>query len=157
MKAITLHQPWASLIAAGYKTVETRSWPTNHRGPIAIHAGRTSAYEGIRAVAEAVRPAEQFDAGAAGVVDALYSTIYPLGAVVAVANLVDCVRMDAEIIAAADPLERALGDWRSDRYGWQLADVQPIKPIPCRGAQGIWQLDMATSAAVAGAVAVGVA
>lgn len=39
MKAITLHQPWASLIALGVKTVETRSWNTNYRGTLAIHAG----------------------------------------------------------------------------------------------------------------------
>lgn len=38
MKAITLHQPWASLVALGQKSIETRSWATKHRGPIAIHA-----------------------------------------------------------------------------------------------------------------------
>lgn len=38
MKALTLHQPWASLLAAGHKTIETRSWSTPYRGPIAIHA-----------------------------------------------------------------------------------------------------------------------
>lgn len=41
VKAITLHQPWASLIAAGVKTIETRSWSTPYRGIIAIHAGVT--------------------------------------------------------------------------------------------------------------------
>lgn len=38
MKAITIWQPWASLIACGVKQYETRSWPTKYRGPIAIHA-----------------------------------------------------------------------------------------------------------------------
>lgn len=41
MKALTLHQPWASLVALGVKTVETRGWPTSHRGQLAIHAGTT--------------------------------------------------------------------------------------------------------------------
>lgn len=41
MKALTLHQPWASLVARGVKTIETRSWSTRHRGPLAIHAGST--------------------------------------------------------------------------------------------------------------------
>lgn len=41
MKALTLHQPWASLIALGVKTIETRSWSTKYRGRIAIHAGAT--------------------------------------------------------------------------------------------------------------------
>lgn len=36
---LTLHQPWATLIALGVKTIETRSWSTKYRGPIAIHAG----------------------------------------------------------------------------------------------------------------------
>lgn len=40
MKAITLWQPWASLIAIGAKKYETRSWKTNYRGPIAIHAAK---------------------------------------------------------------------------------------------------------------------
>lgn len=38
MKALTIWQPWASLIARGVKQYETRSWPTKYRGPIAIHA-----------------------------------------------------------------------------------------------------------------------
>ncbi len=38
MKAITLWQPWASLVAIGAKTIETRSWATSYRGPLAIHA-----------------------------------------------------------------------------------------------------------------------
>lgn len=41
MKALTVRQPWASLIALGVKTVETRSWSTKYRGPLAIHAGMT--------------------------------------------------------------------------------------------------------------------
>lgn len=41
MKAITIRQPWAGLIAVGEKVYETRSWPTKYRGPIAIHAGKS--------------------------------------------------------------------------------------------------------------------
>ena len=36
---LTLHQPWASLVALGVKTIETRSWSAKYRGPLAIHAG----------------------------------------------------------------------------------------------------------------------
>ena len=43
MKAITLWQPWASLIAVGAKTIETRGWATNYRGPLAIHAAKRRA------------------------------------------------------------------------------------------------------------------
>ena len=41
MKAITLTQPWATLVAIGAKRIETRSWRTFYRGPLAIHAGKT--------------------------------------------------------------------------------------------------------------------
>lgn len=41
IKAITLHQPWATLIALGAKQYETRSWPTGYRGLLVIHAGKT--------------------------------------------------------------------------------------------------------------------
>ncbi|MFE4712623.1 MULTISPECIES: ASCH domain-containing protein [unclassified Paenibacillus] len=40
MKAITIIQPWATLIAIGEKRFETRSWATKKRGPLAIHAGK---------------------------------------------------------------------------------------------------------------------
>ena len=40
MKALTIKEPWASLIINGYKTYEFRSWNTSYRGKILIHAGR---------------------------------------------------------------------------------------------------------------------
>src|SRR5262245_40552891 len=40
MKALTLTQPWATLVAIGAKRIETRSWNTNYRGPLAIHAAK---------------------------------------------------------------------------------------------------------------------
>lgn len=39
MKVITLKQPWATLVAEGIKKYEFRSWKTNYRGKILIHAG----------------------------------------------------------------------------------------------------------------------
>jgi hypothetical protein len=41
MKAISIHQPWASLIAHGEKHYETRNWKPQHRGPIIIHASKS--------------------------------------------------------------------------------------------------------------------
>lgn len=40
MKAITLYQPWATLVALGKKKIETRSWKTDYRGPLAIHVAK---------------------------------------------------------------------------------------------------------------------
>ena len=39
MKALTIKEPWATLIIDGYKKYEFRSWKTNYRGKILIHAG----------------------------------------------------------------------------------------------------------------------
>lgn len=38
MKALSIKQPWASLIAHGIKDIENRTWKTNFRGRIYIHA-----------------------------------------------------------------------------------------------------------------------
>jgi hypothetical protein len=48
MKAISIKQPWASLIAAGIKTLEIRQWSTEHRGPLLIVSSRRPVIEGHR-------------------------------------------------------------------------------------------------------------
>ena len=48
MKAVSIKQPWASLIAAGVKTLELRAWPTDHRGPLLICSSRRPFIEGHR-------------------------------------------------------------------------------------------------------------
>lgn len=51
MKVLTIKQPWASLIIEGYKRFEFRSWKTNYRGELLIHAGKSidkEAYERLK-------------------------------------------------------------------------------------------------------------
>jgi activating signal cointegrator 1 len=50
MKAISIHQPWASLITFGAKRLEARSWHTPYRGPILIHASIIMAPAGKKVV-----------------------------------------------------------------------------------------------------------
>lgn len=86
MRALTIRQPWAQLIALGVKTIETRSWATKYRGPVLIHAGK-------------VEPAAETRLGPwitwAGEILNTDTDDGPvemaLGAVAAVADLVDCV------------------------------------------------------------------
>ena len=47
MKALTIIQPWATLIASGHKMNETRSWKTNYRGEVLIHAGKNLMLQGV--------------------------------------------------------------------------------------------------------------
>ena len=41
MKAISIKQPWASMIISGRKTIELRTWDTNYRGPLLICASKS--------------------------------------------------------------------------------------------------------------------
>jgi hypothetical protein len=45
MKALSVKQPWASMIASGEKTIETRTWSTNYRGDLLIVSSKTPKIE----------------------------------------------------------------------------------------------------------------
>ncbi|MEK0184810.1 DNA N-6-adenine-methyltransferase [Microcoleus anatoxicus PTRS2] len=122
LTAMTLHQPWASLIAAGKKQYETRSWETDYRGPIAIHAGKKFEQDESLISLLGIPAAE-----------------VPLGAVVAIADLTDCIEMTSWFIAKVSMTEKALGDFRKGRYAWKLENVRAIEPIPAVGKQGLWK------------------
>ena len=134
MKAITLWQPWATLIAIGAKKVETRSWPTRYRGEIAIHAAKRKPRPlEVAYILEECGLSCKFDG-----LDVLED--YPLGAIVATARLVDCKLMDDPLIARQTPDELACGNWEQGRFAWCLEDIQPCEPYPIRGFQGLWDL-----------------
>jgi len=126
MKAITLHQPWASLVATGAKTIETRPYPTGYRGPLAIHAAKASM--------PVDDPYYRSLLTAAGLV---YEQL-PGGVILATCRLLDCEK----ITHANCPCypEYAFSDFRPGWYAWRLKDVQPLSdPIPCRGRRGLWE------------------
>ncbi len=128
IKALTLHQPWTSLIAARLKVYETRSWATPYRGLLAIHAGKTTGVLDLEAV---LTPAER----------AKLPGVLPSGAMVCLTHLVDVVKSET---ITADPefqssRESRLGNFAPGRYGWKLEIVKVFDPpIPARGAQGLW-------------------
>lgn len=126
MKALTLTQPWATAIVLGYKSIETRSWRTNYRGPLAIHAAK-----GVPIEAK-MFAAEEHALGR------LQVTGLPIGAVIAMARLTDCVPTE-EIRDQLCGLERRYGDYAFGRWAWVLKDIEPLpEPIPARGALGLW-------------------
>lgn len=138
MKAITVWQPWAGALAAGIKENETRSWATKYRGPLAIHSAKKSFHERwIRYATPEAREAicclldlpEFFNC----------MEYFPLGRILATAELVDCIKITPEYIATLSPDELALGDYTLGRYAWRLANVKRLPdPIPAKGAQGFW-------------------
>lgn len=129
IKAITVYQPWASLIAIGAKTVETRSWSTVYRGPLAIHAAKK--------VVPNDDPYYCSVLSAAGLAhDAL-----PYGAIVAICRLADCW----QITSANCPCypEFAFGDYRPGRFAWKLADIRRLAPpVPATGRRGLWNVNV---------------
>lgn len=119
-KAVTILQPWAHLIVHGDKRVENRTWKTDHRGPLYIHAGKSRQHcEGIDTSGMA------------------------FGAVVAIANLVDCLYITH--IRAGKYAEKypwlLTHEHTHGPYCWILESVSPIGPWPWKGAQGLFVID----------------
>ena len=108
-RALTLIQPWATLIAQGRKTIETRTWQTTYRGWLAIHAGKST-----------------------DLVDDASKHIF--GAVVAIARLVDCRPMTAEDEPAA-LVRSEPGRYAWELADVRSLDT----PIAMRGFQGLWR------------------
>lgn len=127
MKALSLWQPWASLIAHGVKRVETRGNSTNYRGPLLIHAAKVWGTE-QQSVHDRLMANET--------IKARTPWALPFGAVVAVAKLVAVHRMTQTLIDAQTPLEREVGNWQVGRYAWVLEDVRSI-PWPCIPLRGM--------------------
>jgi len=141
MKAISLWQPWASLVAFGEKRFETRSWSTAYRGPIAIHATKTFPASAVYLCAN--EPPFHATLAKAGFrrPDEL-----PRGAVVAVAELVACISTNdlrdllAEWPKGASRDEEDFGDFSPGRWAWKMENVRRLAdPVPAKGARGLWE------------------
>jgi len=145
MKALTLHQPHASLIADGWKEVETRDWYTHYRGPLAIHAAKLW-NEDLKGALESIA------CNTTGVDwrEAHYTE--SLGCVVAVCRLASCVPTQyVESVCnkftegVFQPkhgwsTENRMGNYEQGRWAWILRDVQQVVPyIPVRGYQKLWE------------------
>jgi hypothetical protein len=153
MKAITLWQPWASLVACGAKRFETRHWaPPDHLigQHLAIHAGmQFEAYHRPAALA-----AMQMALGTR-----LVPANLPAGAVVAIARLRavhwstgvsrDGHANDPNRITYVhtrdgriylNPGEEFFGAYEAGRCLWELDGLERLAhPIPVRGHQGLWE------------------
>lgn len=138
MKALTLTQPYATLVAIGAKRIETRSWSTHYRGPLAIHAAKGFPRDCRELCASQPFLRELTRAGVS-------MPELPRGAILAVARLAFVMSTDHHTLDPRWPLtdkERAFGDYDEGRYAWLLADVaRLVEPIPCRGMLGLWTLD----------------
>lgn len=123
MKAITLHQPWASLIAEGYKTIETRT----HDGFKGLVGRRIAIHAGMRVDQDA----EDLLLRSGSMVP---PKPWPRGVIVCTAFV-----WSARWIKDIDVPDSEVKHLYAGRFGLSLREVRKVDPpVPARGMQGIW-------------------
>jgi len=125
--ALTISQPFATLIATDQKIIENRGWQTDYRGPLMIHAGKGTHYMTKR------------EATAKG---------YPWGAIVAVANLIDCIplaylqKKKFDELIGSYTVQFLLSHPHAEGPDcWILDSVRACRPYECKGARQLWQFN----------------
>ena len=124
MKVITLKQPWATLVITGRKKYEFRSWNTNYRGKILIHAGKTVDKEAMKRLKD-------------------FHLDFPTSRILGEVELIDCIKLDSDIhkkIIEEDPV---IYGHRENRGGfaWVLENPREIHDERIvTGKLGIWNI-----------------
>lgn len=128
MKVLSLTEPFATLIKEKKKLIETRSWKTNYRGELYIHASKTKL---------AKKDIENKE-----LMSLIPNAIFPYGHIICKCNLVDCIYMTKEYVEDMKTnhhQEYLCGEYQEGRYAWILEDIKPLKhPIPAKGQLNIW-------------------
>ena len=138
MKALSLTQPWATLVVIGAKRIETRSWGTTHRGPLLIHAAKAipNGYAEFKHpdFLKVLEPLVGLnELGAPNI------HLLPRGALLGIVYLVGCFRTEA--LVPPDAPEVTFGDFSPGRFAWKLElPTQWTKPLPWRGRQRIFNV-----------------
>jgi ASCH domain len=122
MKALSIHQPWAWAILRAGKTVENRTWPTNYRGPLLIHASKTRSsfdrealIDWVKVYGVALPPWE----------------LMPTGGLIGIVDLVDCLPVNQTV----------LSPWVEGPVCWVLANPRPFpETVALRGMQGLFDV-----------------
>ncbi len=125
MKAITIKQPFASLIAAGLKEYEFRTWKTSYRGEILIHAGKGIDKEAMK----------KFQS---------LNLVYPSGCIIAKANLTDCIPVTESVKEKLRTRNFLIYSGTTETpnwngYGFKLENVETMEPIFVNGMLGLWE------------------
>jgi hypothetical protein len=135
MKAITIHQPWATLLVSAEKLYETRSWQTSHRGLLAIHAARKFT-EDLRTIIGM----DPFYAALArhGITKPIH---LPKGAIIGFVELVECLPTEQLELEIAKTQEATFGDFRPGRWAWKTANPRILaEPVPFQGKLGLFDI-----------------
>lgn len=127
MKALTVCQPYASMIVNGEKPIENRTRPTFYRGLIYVHAGKSR--EWVDAI-ELMRTD----------ISVLPVNRMAFGAVVGIARIIDCCRVQ-DIQAGRKHPELRYNAHLHGPWCWILSGAASIGPWPWKGAQGLFEID----------------
>ena len=129
MKVISIKEPFATLIMNGTKKIETRSWKTNYRGELFIHASGKSL-------------TKEFPINNT-VLNLIQGLDMNYGNIICKGTLVNCIYMDEKFISEIkkDSIEYECGLYEVGRYAWVFENVAPIYPIPVKGKLNIWNFD----------------
>ncbi len=129
MKALSIKQPWADLIAKGIKDVENRSWFTATRGRVYIHAGK---------ILDEISFLDIINNTALYGVELPLKEDLTLGAIIGEVDIIDCKFRKASLFDSEFSAWHEVGKW-----GFYLANpVLYDKPIPCRGQLGFFEVDI---------------
>jgi hypothetical protein len=146
MKVITLTQPWATLMAFGFKRFETRAWNTDYRGPLAIHAAK-----GFPAWAKELCYADAVFQRALNCCGIETWGDLPTGCLLSAGILRDTWATNGALtpenldfiepdLAHFLKLEMPFGDYTEGRRFWYVSDMIRLRePIPAKGALGLWE------------------
>ncbi len=131
MKVLSLTEPYATLIKNGIKTIETRSWKTNYRGKLYIHASSTKIPKEYRENRELMSLVDTDDLN--------------YGYIICSCELVDCIIMTDEFINNIKnnmKNEYITGIYSKGRYAWILKNVEVLEdPIKAKGHLGVWNFN----------------
>ena len=133
MKALSILQPFATLIRIGAKQYESRSWSTSYRGPLLIHASKSMPKWARDLCKQQPFLDTLTRSGSSSDVTA------HCGRIIAVVQLTDCIRItDAN---APQGAEYAFGDYTPGRWMWKLENPEQCLSIPVKGNLGLWNID----------------
>lgn len=150
MRAITLRHPWPLAFLRLGKDVENRMWAPHELLPgeqLALHAGAAPK------VNKDGRIADDYGAEIVGAMEWItrqglrgsLPDVFTMGDLIA-ESPASAVFMVATYRGA---VRESRSRWFAGKWGWELADrIALPKPVPCRGAQGLWQLHADVDAAV---------
>ena len=127
MKVLTLKQPFAALVSEGIKEYEFRTWKTNYRGEILIHAGLEIDKNAVEKYKD-------------------YNLDYKKGCSICKATLVDCILVDdklKELLKEKNNYvyNNAIKNKEKKLYAFVLKDVKKIEPINIKGKLSFWEYD----------------